>query len=41
MSLIVPNWSVPVNVRACSSTRMGGVSQAPWNSLNLALLQSY
>ncbi|MEI2606437.1 purine nucleoside phosphorylase YfiH [Erwinia aphidicola] len=35
MSLIVPNWSVPVNVRACSSTRMGGVSQAPWNSLNL------
>lgn len=35
MSMIVPNWSVPVNVRACSSTRKGGVSQAPWNSLNL------
>lgn len=35
MSLIVPNWSAPANVRACSSTRQGGVSQAPWDSLNL------
>ncbi|MTD28443.1 purine nucleoside phosphorylase YfiH [Erwinia sorbitola] len=35
MSLIVPNWPAPANVRACSSTRQGGVSQAPWDSLNL------
>jgi len=35
MSLIVPKWSAPANVRACSSTRQGGVSQAPWGSLNL------
>ena len=35
MSLIVPDWQVPANVCACSSTRQGGVSQAPWDSLNL------
>ncbi|ATZ12383.1 purine nucleoside phosphorylase YfiH [Erwinia amylovora] len=35
MALIVPQWSVPANVRAVNSTRQGGVSQAPWDSLNL------
>lgn len=35
MSLIFPDWSVPSNIGACSSTRHGGVSQAPWDSLNL------
>lgn len=35
MSIIVPQWSVPANVRACSSTRNGGISRAPWSSLNL------
>ena len=35
MSLIIPDWPAPANVRACSTTRIGGFSQAPWNSLNL------
>ncbi|WP_312240710.1 purine nucleoside phosphorylase YfiH [Pantoea sp.] len=33
--LIVPQWPAPANVRACSTTRTGGVSQAAWSSLNL------
>jgi len=33
--LILPEWPAPANVRAFSTTRTGGVSQAPWNSLNL------
>lgn len=33
--LIIPDWPAPANVRACSTTRMGGVSLAPWDSLNL------
>lgn len=33
--LIIPDWPAPANVRACSTTRSGGVSQAPWQSLNL------
>ncbi|MGV7092270.1 purine nucleoside phosphorylase YfiH [Siccibacter turicensis] len=33
--LIVPQWPLPPGVRACSSTRIGGVSQAPYDSLNL------
>jgi len=32
---IVPEWPLPENVRACSTTRIGGYSQAPWDSLNL------
>lgn len=32
---IIPNWPAPQRVRACSTTRLGGVSAAPWNSLNL------
>lgn len=33
--LITPQWPAPANVRACSTTRAGGVSQAPWDSLNI------
>lgn len=33
--LIIPDWPAPANVRACSTTRIGGVSLAPWDSLNL------
>ncbi len=31
----VPDWSIPANVRALQTTRMGGVSVAPWDSFNL------
>lgn len=31
-----PDWDVPPGVRAWMSTRQGGVSQAPFDSLNLA-----
>ena len=34
-SLIIPNWDVPSTVRAVSTTRMGGVGDAPWNTFNL------
>jgi len=34
--IIRPNWSVSKNIQAFSTTRQGGVSQAPWDSLNLA-----
>ena len=33
--LIVPEWPLPEGVAACSSTRVGGVSQGAWASLNL------
>lgn len=33
--LIVPEWPLPEGVAACSSTRIGGVSQGAWASLNL------
>lgn len=32
---IVPDWPAPARVRALSTTRLGGVSPAPWDSLNL------
>jgi polyphenol oxidase len=32
---IVPEWPAPANVRAICTTRVGGVSQAPFESLNL------
>ncbi|WP_435606123.1 peptidoglycan editing factor PgeF [Pseudomonas knackmussii] len=32
---ITPDWPAPANVRATVSTRAGGVSQAPFDSLNL------
>lgn len=30
-----PAWSVPDSVRAISTTRAGGLSRAPWDTLNL------
>lgn len=35
MHLITPSWAVPVGIEACSTTRQGGFSHAPWDSLNL------
>ncbi|NVK21644.1 MAG: peptidoglycan editing factor PgeF [Kangiellaceae bacterium] len=35
-SLIIPNWPAPNIIRAFSSTRIGGVSQACYQGLNLA-----
>ncbi|MHA7927127.1 MAG: peptidoglycan editing factor PgeF [Marinobacter sp.] len=32
-----PDWSAPDRVRAISTTRVGGVSARPWNSLNLGV----
>lgn len=32
--LIVPQWPLPKGVAACSSTRIGGVSLPPYDSLN-------
>ncbi|HBZ17030.1 MAG TPA: peptidoglycan editing factor PgeF [Pantoea sp.] len=32
---IIPDWPAPQRVRACSTTRHGGISAAPWDSLNL------
>lgn len=34
-SLIIPDWPAPERVRACSTTRLGGVSPPPYVSLNL------
>ena len=35
MKLLVPDWPAPGNVRALQTTRQGGVSAAPFASLNL------
>ncbi len=35
MKLIRPQWSAPPGVRAAMTTRLGGVSIAPYDSLNL------
>ncbi len=32
-----PNWQVPMHIRAWQTYRTGGVSRAPYDSLNLAL----
>ena len=32
---IGPDWDAPSAVRACVTTRRGGVSRGPWHSLNL------
>ncbi len=34
-SFILPDWPAPASVRALQTTRLGGVSPAPWDSLNL------
>ena len=36
IELIVPDWPAPGNVRACATTRIGGVSREEFSSLNLA-----
>jgi len=33
---IIPDWPAPLNVKAFSTTRLGGVSRHPYESLNLA-----
>jgi YfiH family protein len=35
LDFITPNWPAPANVKALQTTRMGGVSLAPYASLNL------
>ena len=35
-SIIIPDWSAPARVRAVSTTRIGGQSARPYDSLNLA-----
>ncbi len=34
-SLILPDWTLPAGVKACSTTRRGGNSLPPYDSLNL------
>lgn len=36
MSVFVPNWPLPKNVKALCTERRGGVSPAPYKSFNLA-----
>jgi len=31
----VPDWEIPANVRALQTTRISGVSRAPWDAFNL------
>ncbi|HDL6515055.1 TPA: purine nucleoside phosphorylase YfiH [Yersinia enterocolitica] len=33
--LILPDWPIPATVKACSTTRHGGISEFPYDSLNL------
>ena len=35
--LIWPSWQKPEGIGAISTTRLGGLSPAPWNSLNLGI----
>lgn len=37
LRLLTPAWPAPAAVRACFTTRHGGVSRGPWHGLNLAL----
>lgn len=32
---LIPDWPLPAGVKACVTTRAGGVSLAPFDSLNL------
>lgn len=34
-TFIIPNWPAPANVKALQTTRNGGISAAPYNSLNV------
>lgn len=33
---LIPDWPAPANIRARVTTRVGGSSEGPWRSLNLA-----
>lgn len=35
LDFIMPNWPAPASVKAIQTTRLGGFSQAPFNTLNL------
>lgn len=37
LEFIIPDWPAPANVKAIQTTRLGGVSQAPYDSLNFGL----
>lgn len=37
IEIIEPDWDAPARVRALCTTRLGGVSRAPYDSLNLGL----
>lgn len=37
LPVVTPSWDAPANVRAFNSTRLGGVSKAPYDALNLGL----
>ncbi len=37
LDFIVPDWPAPPNVKALQTTRMGGVSQPPYDSLNFGM----
>ena len=37
ITCIVPDWSGPANVTAFTTTRLGGVSQPPFDAMNLGL----
>ena len=34
--LIIPDWPAPLNIGACTTTRLGGYSDGNWSSFNLA-----
>jgi len=36
IELLIPDWPAPAQVRACTTTRIGGISQPPYDTLNLA-----
>ncbi len=36
-TLILPDWPAPANVKALQTTRLGGISAAPYDTLNLGL----
>lgn len=35
LPVVIPDWPAPESVRACTTTRQGGVSRGAWESLNL------
>lgn len=37
VELLAPEWEAPLGVRAVMTMRLGGVSAAPWDSLNLGV----